>query len=105
MYTHTGGTSNDENQVEAIGADSWQRLPVQPWEDDSGKGRKYPSKKKGETGAFVPTCLRVCACVNVRVSARAGVCVCVCVRACGACAKIGKCVQDKQELCTRQVRK
>ena len=32
-----------------MGEGSWARLPVQPWEDESGKGRKYPAKKKHET--------------------------------------------------------
>ena len=37
------------DEVHTKRADSWKRLPAQPYLDETGKGRKYPAKKKGET--------------------------------------------------------
>jgi len=44
-----GAQQGASDAVEAIGSESWARLPVQPWEDETGLGRKYPAKKKDET--------------------------------------------------------
>lgn len=44
-----GAQEGAGDNVVDLGSESWARLPVQPWEDESGKGRKYPAKKKDET--------------------------------------------------------